>query len=362
MRKIDWYILKKFLFTFFFCLLLFTVVAVAVDSSEHTDDFVKSGLSASEIITKYYFGFVPYIIGLLFPLFAFIAVIFFTSRMALRAEIIAILASGTSFNRMLRPYLIGGIFLSLLLWWASRDLIPKGNEIRADFNVKYVDKFDPNKYTAYGNAFYRRSDTNTYIGIRYYDSTQKSAGGFFLHRIKDDKVIYNLRAQSMKWDTSTNNWLLTNAVERKIERQHEVVTNYGTYHINVNIKPSDLRNDQYTKDKLTTEELREFIKMERLRGSEGLNTYEVELYRRTATAVSILLLTFIGVVLASRKTRGGSGLHLALGIIIAALFIISDRFSTTFSVKANFSPLLAAWLPNIVFSGVAYYLYRKAPK
>ncbi len=362
MRKIDWYIIKKLIVTFFFCLIMFTLIAVAVDRSEHTEVFVKTGLSTQQLITQYYFGFVPYIWGLLFPLFVFIAVIYCTSRMAIRSEIIAILASGTSFNRFLRPYFIGGLFLAGILYFASRQLIPKGNEIHSNFQVKYVDKNDPMKTGYYQDTYYRRSDSNSYMGIKYYDSSQKSAGGFFLHRTKGETVVYNLRADNMKWDTAKKNWQLTNAIERKITSKGEQITNYPSFNINLNIKPSDLRHDFYLKDKLTTSQLKQFIKMEELRGTEGLNTLKVEQYRRSATSVSVLLLTLIGAVIASRKTRGGSGLHIASGFIIAALFIITDRFSTTFSVKGNLPPLLAAWLPNIIFTLVALWLYRKAPK
>lgn len=145
MHKIDWYILKKFLVTFIFCLLLFTAIAVAVDSSEKTDDFVKTGLSTFEIIKQYYLGFVPWIWSLLFPLFVFIAVIFFTSKMATRSEIIAILASGTSYNRFLRPYVVGGLLLSSILWVGSRYLVPKANTIKSNFQASYFDKNDPTK-------------------------------------------------------------------------------------------------------------------------------------------------------------------------------------------------------------------------
>ena len=145
MYKLDWYILKKFLVTFFFCLLLFTAIAVAVDSSEKTDDFVKANLTTKQIFTEYYLGFIPWIWSLLFPLFVFIAVIFFTSKMAIRSEIIAILASGTSYNRFLRPYVIGGILLSLMLWLGSRYFIPKANEIKSSFQSRYIDRNDPTK-------------------------------------------------------------------------------------------------------------------------------------------------------------------------------------------------------------------------
>lgn len=365
MRKIDWYILKKFIITFVFCMLLFTVIAVAVDSSEKTDDFVKANLTTSEIITKYYLGFVPWIWSLLFPLFVFIAVIFFTSRLATRSEVIAILASGTSYNRFLRPYLIGGLLLAGLLWVGNRYWIPKANIIRSNFQTQYVDKNDPTKNrneTDCFRCFYRRVDSNTYVGIKGYDTASKSATSFFLERVQDNKLIYNLRGSPINWDTATKKWKLRNVIERIIDSAGETEKRYDTMTLDISLKPHELRRDDYLKDKLTTPELVAYIKQEEDRGTEGLNTYKVERYRRTATPAAVLLLTMIGVVIASRKNRGGSGMHLALGITIAALFIISDRFSTVFATKGNFPPFIAAWLPNIVFTAVAYLLYRKTPK
>lgn len=361
MKKLDWYILKKILVTFFFCMILFTLIAVAVDSSEHTENFVKSGLSTKQIFAQYYIGFIPYIWGLLFPLFVFIAVIYTTSRMAMRSEVIAILASGTSYFRFLRPYFLGGIILALLLYTASRQFIPKGNEIRSAFHVKYFDRQDLGQI-GYQDTYYRRSDSSSYVGIKYYDSVAKSATGFFLHRIKGNEVVYNLRADVMKWDTAKRNWRLTNAVERKVEEKGEVMNKFDTLNINLNLKPSDLRYDYYLKDKLTTAQLKDLIRMEQLRGTEGLNTLKVEWYRRSATPVSVFLLSLIGAIIASRKTRGGSGLHIAIGLIIAAIFILADKFSSTFSVKGNFHPLLAAWVPNLFFTIICWWLYRRAPK
>lgn len=362
MKKIDWYILKKFLVTFFFCLLLFTVIAVAVDSSEKTDDFVKTGLSTYEIITKYYFGFVPWIWGLLFPLFVFIAVIFFTSRMATRSEIIAILASGTSYNRFLRPFMLGGIFLALLLWYASRYVIPRANDLRGTFQSTYIDnRNDPSKNLG-NSAYYLKIDTNTYLSMNRYDTFSKVAFKISVEKVRKNKMYYNLRAETMNWDTAAKSWKLQTVLVRDIDSMKETLHQYPVLNMKFNIRPSDLRNDEYLKDKLTTPELREFINLQEQRETEGLNVYKVELYRRTATPFTIIILTIIGAVLASRKTRGGSGLHIALGFIIASVFVISDKFSSTFSIKGNFPPLIAAWLPNLVFMAVAYWLYRKAPK
>ena len=361
--KVDRYILGKFFSTFFFCMLLFTVIAVAVDSSEHTDDFVKAHLSTTQIIKQYYLGFVPWIWGLLYPLFVFIAVIFFTSKMALRSEVIAIIASGTSYNRWLRPYLVAGLVFATGLWFANRYGIPKATAIKNAFMAKYVDgPTSGNDIGRCNTCFYKRIDSVTYVGIKYYDTASKSASVFFLEKVRNGKVFYNLRAQRFEWDTSKRNWKLTNAIERSVDSLKETLREVPVMNIDPKLKPRDLSNDEYLKDKLTTPELNEFISTEKMRGREGLEAFEVESYRRSATPFTVLLLTMIGAIIAGRKTRGGSGLHLAMGIIIAALFILSDRFSTVFSVQGNLPAILAAWLPNTLFSTVALYLYLRAPK
>lgn len=345
-------------------MLLFTVIAVAIDSSEKTDDFVKSGLSTHQIITQYYVGFVPYIWGILYPLFVFIAVIFFTSKMALRSEVIAILASGTSFNRWLRPYLIGGLVFAVVLWFANRYGIPKANEIRSSFEATYINgPGGPGNNTGVcWNCYYKRVDPNTFVGLRNYDTARKMSSAVFLDRIQNDKVVYNLRAESMQWDSVAKKWQLNNVVERKVDSAKETVTSYPKMLLDLKFTPRELRKDDYLKDKLSTPELAKFIKAEEMRGTEGLNTLKVEQYRRSATPFTVLLLTLIGAVIAGRKTRGGSGLHLAIGIGIAALFILSDRFSTVFSTKGNLPAAVAVWIPNLVFFFVAMYLYKKAPK
>src|SRR6185295_8517617 len=180
--------------------------------------------------------------------------------------------------------------------------------------------------------------------------------------VKDDKVVYNLRSNSIRWDTAAKKWRLSNVTERTVNNMKETVRQFTDTLIAMALKPEELRKDEYLKDKLSSPDLAVFIQREEMRGREGLSPLKVEQYRRTATPATVLLLTLIGVVIASRKTRGGSGMHLALGIVIAAIFIISDRFSTVFAINGHFPPLLAAWLPNIVFSFVAFWMYRKTPK
>jgi lipopolysaccharide export system permease protein len=364
LKKIDRYILSKYLSTFFFCLILLTAIVVVVDVSEKTDDFVKSKLPVSKIITDYYFGFIPRIDAMLFPLFVFIAVIFFTSKMATRSEVVAILSSGVSYRRFLLPFIVGGLFLSILLWFGYQYVVPKANKKWGDFETKYI---DPNFGNNTGNNTYKqhiyfRNDSNTYIGISGYDTVSKNGNGFFVQRFSNNKLLYNLRADNFNWDTAAKKWKLVNVTERTLNGITETVKRTPELKMNYDFKPVDLRKDEYLKDQMPTPVLNQFIKRERLRGSEGLNALLVERYNRDAIPVSVLILTIIGAVLASRKVRGGSGLHLALGVVISVLYILFSRFSIVFATKGSFTPFIAAWTPNFFFGLLAFYLYKKAPK
>ena len=364
MKKIDKYIITKFLSTFFFCLLLLTVIVVVVDISEHTDDFVKSKLPTWRIITDYYFGFIPRIDAMLFPLFVFIAVIFFTSKMAGRSEIIAILSSGVSYRRFMLPFIIAGFFLSALLWGGYQYIVPRANRIWGDFEKKYVDVNTGaiNTNSSYKQHLYFRLDSNSYVGIRGYDTISKSGVGFFVQRFKGNEMLYNLRSATFSWDTSVKKWSLLSVTERFIKEKTESVKLNPKMLVNYNFKPIDLRKDDYLKDQMVTPELDRFIALEKMRQSESLSTLLVERYNRDAIPFSVLILTIIGVSLASRQVRGGSGMHLAIGIILCVLYILFSRISVVFATKGSFSPLLAAWIPNIIYSFIAFYLYKRAPK
>ena len=365
-KILDWYIIKKVVTTTVFIVIIFSVIASVVDASEKADDFVKSGQTAYYILTKYFAGFVAFIISMIFPLMVFIAVILFTSKMAGRSEIVAMLAGGVKYTRILRPYLIGALFLASIFWYATQYLFPRANVLRANFQATYVDaksSYEVGQYLAKGSNVYVRVDSNTYAGLRNYDTASKAAyGGFFLDRIKGTKVVYNLRAQTMRWDTAVKKWKLERVMERHINGTQEDIKAISNMHIDLHVKPNEIRFDKYLKDKMTTPELKRFIMLEEMRGTEGLNDYKVERFRRDATPVSVVLLALMGAVVASRKTRGGSGLHMAVGIILAALFVVMDKFSLTFSTKGNLHPFLAAWMPNIIFTIVAVFLYRRAPK
>jgi len=360
MKKLDWYIFKKFIVTFLYSLLILTIITIVVDLSEKADDFAKSGLNAGQIITQYYFGFIPHMVALIFPLFVFISVIFFTSKLAGKSEIIAILASGTSFRRFLVPYWIGAGVLSISLWLADRYVLPRANQIFSVFQVTYVD--GPNYGTTPSTTIFFRVDSFNYAQVSNFDTGTKLGYNFIIQEIRDNQLLSNLRADKLQWDTAKNKWRLENAIRRDIKGLKEVVVQKDTLFMPYSFRSQDIKKDIYSKDKLTTPELDKFIALQEVRGTEGINDLLVERYRRTATPFSVILLTFMGVSIASRKVRGGMGFHLALGFILALIFIFTDRFSTMFSTKGDFPPLIATWLPNIIFTFVAIYLYRKAPK
>jgi len=364
MTRLDRYILFRFFKTFLFCILLFTAIVCVVDMSELADDFVKSGLSGWEIFRQHYLGFIPRIDAMLFPLFVFISVIFLASRMADRSEVVAILSSGVSFRRYLWPYVLGGCILSLVLWAGYRYVVPHANRRWAEFEKKYVDvNMAPSaQRSTYKQNLYFRIDSNTYAGIKGYDTISRSGSHFSVQRVAGNQVVYNLRAMHFRWDTATRAWVLSNALERTIGPVNEEVRFYPSKTMDYSFRPLDLRKDDYLKDQMTTADLEAFIRLERMRGSEMLNTLLVERYNRDAIPASVLILTLIGAILASRKVRGGSSSHLALGVILSVSFILFSRFSVVFATKGQWPPWLASSTPNLLFGSLVFWLYRKAPK
>ena len=364
MKKIDGYILRKFYSTFFYCLLLFTLIVVVVDMSEKTEDFARSGLSASQIFYDYYLGFIPHIDAMLFPLFVFISVIFFTSKMAGRSEVVAILSSGVSFKRYLMPFFVGGFSLALMLWLGNRNLIPRANEKWANFEKKYTNLNAAPSPTrsSYKQNVYFRIDSVTYASIKGYDTISKIGTNLYINRFSNNKLVYNMRAMNFHWDTASKKWRLNSVTERELGAISEKVTLTESKLASYSFKPIDLRKDDYLKDQMSTPELNRFIAMEKMRGSEMLNTLEVEKHNRDAIPASVLILTMIGAILASKRVRGGSGFHLALGVVISVAYILFSRFAVVFATRGNFTPWLASWVPNIFFGLLTIYFYRKAPK
>lgn len=360
MTKIDWYILKKFLGTFFYAIAILTVISVVIDITEKIDDFVGHHLSVSFIVSQYYVGFIPHIVALLFPLFIFIAVIFFTSKMAYRLEVMAILSSGVSFRRFLRAYWVGGILLALALGVANQGLIPRANRIIQKFSDTYLEKH--NRGDKVLNNIHARVDSLTYISMNNYFVSNHYASGFTLEKIRGQELLYKLQASSISYDSTKKVWRTGRASVREFDGLKMKVLTLTDTLLKLNLSPEDLLTDTRAYLTMSTPDLNRYIKRQELRSAGGINALYVEKYRRVASAFAVIILTFIGAVIASRKVRGGSGLHLALGIVISAAYIVFMQFSTTFSVKGTLNPFIAVWIPNVFFAGVALWLYRRAPK
>ncbi len=358
MKILDWYIVKKFIGTFFYAIIILAVIACVIDLSEKMEDFVTRQAPVIEIL-NYFKNFVPHITALLFPLFIFIATIFFTSKLAYKSEIIAILASGVSFQRFLRPYIIGGAFLCCLSLLANHWIVPKANKQRLAFEDKYIH----GTVLMSDRNVHLRLSKNLYVFMQSYDYSNNIGYRFTAETIEGVLLKEKIMAERASYDSVKKVWKLYTVTTRVNDGIKESVT-YTPELVKQfpNFKPADLEEDDAIKEALTTPELDRIIAREKLRGRETLNFFYVEKHRRTAQPFAGFILTIIGVCLASRKIRGGSGLHLALGIVISALYIMAMQMSTTFSTKAGLNPMVAVWIPNFIFGALALYLYRRQIK
>jgi lipopolysaccharide export system permease protein len=355
LKKLDWYIVKKFLSTFFFAIIILAVISCVIDLSEKMEDFVEHAAPLGAIL-NYFKNFIPHISALLFPLFIFIATIFFTSKLAYKSEIIAILASGVSFQRFLRPYAIGAAFLCGLSLFANHWVVPNANKQRLAFEDQYIHGAS----IMSDRNVHLQLTKNLYVFMQSYDYTTNVGYRFTAETIQGTQLKEKLMAERASYDSVKKVWKLYSVMVRKndgikesLEFIPEVTKAFPSF------KPADLEEDDAIKEALNTTELNRYIAREQLRGRETLNFFYVEKHRRTAQPFAGFILTMIGVCIASRKIRGGSGLHLALGIVISAAYIMAMQMSTTFSTKAGLNPMVAVWIPNFIFGALAYYLYRR---
>jgi lipopolysaccharide export system permease protein len=357
-KKLDWYIIKKFLSTFFFAIMVLAVISCVIDNSEKVDNIV-SKKAPFWVVANYYKNFVPHITALLFPLFIFIATIFFTSKIAYKSEIIAILASGVSFQRFLRPYFIGGGFLCLVSLVANHWIIPNANKQRIAFEDKYIN--DANFMYASDNIHLGISK-DTYVYIQNFNFQSLTGNRFTAEKVNGTVLKEKVMADYIVYDTVKKLWHLHNVVIRTNDTLKETLKKLPELDVKYPFKPIDLNKTDAIKEALTTPQLMRYIDQEKLRGRENLSFYFVERDRRTAQPFAALILTVIGACISSRKIRGGSGFHLALGIAISAIYIMFLQTSTTFATKSNLNSTVAVWIPNIIFGIFAYYLYRRQVK
>lgn len=358
MKKLDWYILKKFLGTFVFIMALLLGVTIVIDLSEKIDNFMENHATVKGVIFDFYIYFIPYITSLIGPFFVLVATIFFTSQLAARSEIVAILNSGTSFYRMLFPYFIGATIIAGLFYTGNHYFVPYSNKKRIEFEHVFVSK----PYEGARFNFHRRLDSTTTVYLENYKPKDGSGYKFSIDKFKDGKLVYKLRSEKIDWDSVAKKWHVTNYTIRELKEDKDILTKGDHLDEAYSFKPDDFAFTESAKETMTTPELIEFIDYMRKGGQPYIEFYEVERYRRTSSAFSIYIMTLIGVSVASRKMRGGLGWHIVLGIGLSALYEIIMKFTVTFSTNSSLPPVLGVWIPNFLYAGLAIYLLKKAPK
>ena len=358
-KILDIYIIRKFIGTYFYAIVLIMGIAVIFDLAEKMDDFVSKGAPLKAIVFDYYLNFIPYFANLFSSLFTFIAVIFFTSKMAYSTEIIAILSSGVSFRRMMFPYFISATIIAAFSFVLSSFIIPPANQVRLDFENTYVKR----RYRNTDRDIHRQVRPGIFVYMQSYNTHSDIGQRFSMEHIIDGELKSKLISDYVKWDTTKNKWVAHNYHIREYYDTTEVVKQGKTIDTLFYLEPSDFSRRENVVETMNMFELNDFIEEQRLQGAENVDFYLVEKYRRVAYPFSTFILTLIGVALSSRKVRGGIGFHIGLGLALSFSYILFMQFSTMFSVKGGaIPPFVAVWIPNMLYAIIALTLYRMAPK
>ena len=359
-KKLDWYIIRKFIGTYIYSILLIISISIVFDVNENLAKFAQYHAPLKAIVFDYYANFVPYFANLFSPLFVFIAVIFFTSKLAGNSEIIAMLASGISFQRLLRPYMLSCVLISALSFYLSAFVIPHGNVIRQNFETMYKNK---KKNTAADNVMLH-VDKGVVAYIQHYDNDHKHGYGFSLDKFHNKNLVSHTTAMDIQYDTISDNkyhWTLIGWKTRRLQGLREQITQGAKKDTVLMMEPTDLVYSKGQQETFTLPQLEEYISKQQVRGSANVVQYQVEYHKRIAASFASFILTIIGVSLSSKKRKGGMGLYLGIGLALSFLYIMLQTVSSTFAIQANFPPMLAAWVPNIIFAVVAWFCYRHAP-
>ncbi len=357
MRKLDWYIFKKFIGTFFFAISLLIVIVIVFDVSENVDSFIKNHASLYEVVFHYYIPFIPYFINLFIYLFTFISVIFFTSKMAGHTEIIAILSSGVSFRRFLWPYIMAALLLASGSFYLGNFLIPRMDTVRRTFKNTYME----NLMKSSGQNIHVQIEKGVYAYMSNYDLKRATGYKFTLEKFDNHTLEYKISADKITYDTLNNKWNLVNYIEYYFMPDEKLVRG-KIKDTTLMMKPSDFYFVKEDFEEMNLIELNRYIEESRVKGADNILPYEIEKHKRLASPAAIIILTLIGASLSSRKTRGGMGLNLGVGITITFSYIIFMEFFRVFAVSGIISPFMAGWLPNIIFATIGIYFLAKAPK
>ena len=358
--RLDRYIIGKFIGTYIYAIILIISISIVFDVNENLAKFTQYHAPLKAIVFDYYMNFVPYFANLFSPLFVFIAVIFFTSKLAGNSEIIAMLAAGISFKRLMRPYMISCVLISALSFYLSAYVIPHGTVIRQNFETMYKNK---KRVTAADNVMLQVGK-GVIAYIQHYDNSMKKGYGFSLDRFEDKKLVSHMTAMEVQYDTisdSKYHWTVNNWKIRELRGLKEHITSGAQRDTVIQMEPTDLVYSKGQQETFTNPELKEYISKQIDRGSGNVVQYQVEYHKRIASSFASFILTTIGLSLSSRKRKGGMGMYLGIGLALSFGYIMLQTVSSTFAINADTPPILAAWIPNIIFAFVAYFCYRKAP-
>jgi lipopolysaccharide export system permease protein len=355
-KTIDFYITKKFLGTFFYAIALILSIAVVFDVSENLDEFLSKDITLKEIVVDYYMNFIPYFANLFSPLFTFIAVIYFTSKMAYNTEIIAILSSGVSYTRLMRPYMVSAFILAIFSFSLGNYIIPPATKTMNEFRMKNID----NVRMGVERDIHRQIEPGVYIYMRSY--TPNDVGNVFtLERFEGSKLTEKLTADNIRWDKETEKWVINNYWKRTILDGYELLESGYRMDTTLNMKPEEFRVKKNEMETYITPELKKEIKLMKTRGVNAIE-WEIEKHKRMATPFSTFILTLIGVGLASRKIKGGLGFHLGLGLALSFSYILFMQISTVFAISGSVPVFVSMWIPNILYSLIAFFVFRWAAK
>ena len=359
-KRMDWYIINKFIGTYVYSIILIISISIVFDVNENLAKFTTNNAPLRAIVFDYYVNFVPYFSNLFSPLFVFIAVIFFTSKLAGNSEIIAMLACGMSFKRLMRPYLISAAIIAVLNFYLGAYIIPKGTVVRHDFEALYKN----NKKNTSASNIQLMVDKGTVAYISQYDDIRKTGYGFALYKFDNKKMVSQLNANVIQYDTisdSRYHWKARNYKIRTLKGMREQITSGFELDTVIQMEPMDLVFSKGQQETFTSPELLRYISKQQQRGSSNVVQYEVEYHKRIASSFASFILTIIGLSLSSRKRKGGMGLYLGIGLALSFTYILLQTISATFAINAGTPPMLAAWIPNILYAFVAYYCYKQAP-
>lgn len=362
LNRLDRYLISKFLGTYFFSIILIISIAVVFDYNDNIDRFTQSHAPWHDIIFTYYLNFIPYYANLFSALFIFLSVIFFTTKLADNSEIIAMQAAGMKFSRIMRPYMISAALIAALSFYLGCEVIPRGSVKRLDFENQYKNK---RKNATYGDNIQMMVDTGVVAFIEHYEDAMKSGYHFSLDKFEGKKLVSHLTATSLTYDTLSNekfHWVLNNVTIRDMHTNREIITHKATIDSIIMMEPSDFIAQRHAEQAMTNSELLDQINKQRIRGNGQITQYEIEYHKRFASPFASFILTTIGLTLSARKRKNGLGLALGTGLALSAAYILFQTISATFSINAGLHPIIAAWLPNIIFTFIAAYLYKKAPR